>query len=213
MSNRAPERIAAAAAGLVVAGVAVVGAAYVAFSVALAGEAPDPYAPDGDPCCGHPDTWGEVASGAVWTLAIAVVVSLLAGCALALLCFAARRRWPRGRAVQLLPATIVGGTAVGLAVMIVPNLGEGRARIDCDTYTFDRAAWASGGVARADQARALDRCDALVGRTPAQVRALLGAPPHEGPALENRRWWGYDGLDVEFEDGRVARVGASAADD
>ena len=25
-----------------------------------AGQAPDPFVDDGDPCCGHPDTWPQV---------------------------------------------------------------------------------------------------------------------------------------------------------
>lgn len=209
MSSRAPDRIVAAVAGLVLAAVAAYGTMLLVFLVAGAGEAPDPYVPDGDPCCGHPDTWGDVAWGGVWSLVLAVVVSLPAGCALALLSFAVRTRWPRSRHVSLLPATIVGGTVAGLAIMIVPNLGQGRARIACDTYTFDRAAWKSGTLAHADQARALDRCGALAGATRARVHALLGAPVDVGPALQGHRWWGYDGLDVEFEDGRVVSVGAA----
>src|ERR671915_109426 len=35
------------------------------FNVALSAQQPDPAVPDGDPCCGHPDTWGEVALGLV----------------------------------------------------------------------------------------------------------------------------------------------------
>ncbi len=29
--------------------------------VGVAAQRPDPDVPDGDPCCGHPDTWGDVA--------------------------------------------------------------------------------------------------------------------------------------------------------
>ena len=35
------------------------------FNVAVSAQQPDPIVPDGDPCCGHPDTWGEVALGFV----------------------------------------------------------------------------------------------------------------------------------------------------
>jgi hypothetical protein len=35
------------------------------FNVAVSAQQPDPTVPDGDPCCGHPDTWGEVALGFV----------------------------------------------------------------------------------------------------------------------------------------------------
>lgn len=33
------------------------------LSVTVAAQQPDPTVADGDPCCGHPDTWGEVALG------------------------------------------------------------------------------------------------------------------------------------------------------
>ena len=36
------------------------------LTVTVAAQQPDPTVPDGDPCCGHPDTWGEVAFGFVW---------------------------------------------------------------------------------------------------------------------------------------------------
>ncbi len=36
------------------------------FTSAVAAQQPDPTVPDGDPCCGHPDTWGEVALGFGW---------------------------------------------------------------------------------------------------------------------------------------------------
>lgn len=63
------------AVGLIVeriaAGVLAVAAAIptvMAFSVAMlnaltAAKGPDPSVRDGDPCCAHPDTWGEVALG------------------------------------------------------------------------------------------------------------------------------------------------------
>jgi hypothetical protein len=35
------------------------------LSVAVSAQHPDPTVPDGDPCCGHPDTWGDVALGFV----------------------------------------------------------------------------------------------------------------------------------------------------
>jgi hypothetical protein len=35
------------------------------LSAAVSTQHPDPTVPDGDPCCGHPDTWGDVALGFV----------------------------------------------------------------------------------------------------------------------------------------------------
>jgi hypothetical protein len=36
------------------------------LTVVVSAQHPDPTVPDGDPCCGHPDTWGEVALGLVF---------------------------------------------------------------------------------------------------------------------------------------------------
>jgi hypothetical protein len=36
------------------------------LNVGVSAQHPDPTVPDGDPCCGHPDTWGEVALGFVY---------------------------------------------------------------------------------------------------------------------------------------------------
>ena len=55
------------------------GAALVALAVALvtllfaslAAHAPDPFVPSGDPCCGRPGSWGEVAASAT-TATVAV---------------------------------------------------------------------------------------------------------------------------------------------
>ena len=42
----------------------VVIAVYLALLTAvISAQQPDPTIPDGDPCCGHPDTWGDVALG------------------------------------------------------------------------------------------------------------------------------------------------------
>jgi hypothetical protein len=43
----------------------------------IAVQAPDPFIPNGDPCCGHPDTWGEVAEGVALTLGLVVVDALV----------------------------------------------------------------------------------------------------------------------------------------
>lgn len=36
------------------------------LTVGVSAQHPDPTVADGDPCCGHPDTWGEVALGFVY---------------------------------------------------------------------------------------------------------------------------------------------------
>jgi hypothetical protein len=58
---------------------------------------PDPAVPDGDPCCGHPDTWGDVVEGAAAVVGIATLSAGLASFGVASLAFAAtgrrRERW------------------------------------------------------------------------------------------------------------------------
>ena len=39
---------------------------------AVSFQTPDPDRPSGDPCCGYPDTWTEVAIGGIYTAATAI---------------------------------------------------------------------------------------------------------------------------------------------
>ena len=51
-----------------------------------AAQRPDPAVPDGDPCCGHPDDWWEVAlglGGGAWYTAIALGLLYVASVAMA----------------------------------------------------------------------------------------------------------------------------------
>jgi len=77
--------------------VAVQGAGWLVFSALLALQMPDPSVPDGDPCCVHPDTWGEVAAGLAWTLGLLLADALLVYVAVGLLVWAVHARWPRVR--------------------------------------------------------------------------------------------------------------------
>jgi hypothetical protein len=43
------------------------------LSIAVAAQRPDPSVPDGDPCCGHPDTWAEVVGGIGLGVAVAAI--------------------------------------------------------------------------------------------------------------------------------------------
>src|SRR5690349_11653466 len=71
------------------------GIAWALLVLVIAAEHPDPRVPDGDPCCGHPDTWGEVAFGIAWGLTLAgVSIALLYGI-VTLASFAAKGYWPK----------------------------------------------------------------------------------------------------------------------
>ena len=68
------------------------------LAIAVSAQRPDPSIPDGDPCCGHPDTWAEVAGGLVYGFATVAGIFALAYVAVALARFALRNRTPhRGR--------------------------------------------------------------------------------------------------------------------
>jgi hypothetical protein len=47
------------------------------FSGVVAAQQPDPTVPDGDPCCGHPDTWGEVALGLGWAAMLVLAAAAM----------------------------------------------------------------------------------------------------------------------------------------
>jgi hypothetical protein len=63
------------------------------YSAALRRPNPDPRL-DGDPCCGYPDTWGDVLGGGTYTIAIASVAIGLLVAGAALLRSAAKVRVP-----------------------------------------------------------------------------------------------------------------------
>jgi hypothetical protein len=101
------------------------GVLFIMLVGSISAQAPDPSIPNGDPCCGHPDTWGEVAWGVAWTLGYVVLDALLVCGAIALLHWAIRRRWPRLKRLAMLPAGAAMAAALILALVIVPQLDEG----------------------------------------------------------------------------------------
>jgi hypothetical protein len=74
------------------------------FNVAVSAQQPDPTVPDGDPCCGHPDTWGEVALGFVGAAMFLLGAGAVAYLAVQLGCYgvsgraATNRQWRRAAA-------------------------------------------------------------------------------------------------------------------
>jgi hypothetical protein len=100
------------------------GALFVLLVGATAAQAPDPFVANGGPCCGHPDTWGEVTAGVGWTLGYVVVDALLVCLGIALVVWAARGRWPRRRRLASIPAGGLTAAVAVLAVILVPQLDE-----------------------------------------------------------------------------------------
>ncbi len=69
------------------------------LNLLVATQRPDPAVPDGDPCCWHPDTWGQVAAGlafGVGTL-IACVALICGAVALGRYATTGKLPNPRGR--------------------------------------------------------------------------------------------------------------------
>lgn len=199
-------------AALVVGGV--LASPFILFFGALAAQAPNPYIPSGDPCCGTPDGWGEVASGVAFTTAVVFVFGLALALGVALL------RWGiRGRPTR--PSTVALRVPVGVAALALVAMGAAlflqRDRVhlapDCGRFAFRQADWRSRDAdAWQPMALGLADCAVLEHRTQAQVRAALGAPPYHrsyprtkyGPATTV---WGYrDVVFVRFTKGRVEAV-------
>ena len=88
----------------------------------ITAQTPDRDIPDGDPCCGHPDTWGEVALGFMWTLALAALVGAVLALAVALMVRGIRQRWLRLRALVFLPASaaLLAALTMTVAVAVPP---------------------------------------------------------------------------------------------
>jgi hypothetical protein len=68
-------RIAAAVTAALLALAAAYGSLLMLLFLSIAWQRPDPTVGDGDPCCEHPDTWGEVALWSIPGLAFAAAVT------------------------------------------------------------------------------------------------------------------------------------------
>ncbi|HET8948997.1 MAG TPA: hypothetical protein VFN44_00760 [Solirubrobacteraceae bacterium] len=77
-------------------------------------QAPDPDAPDGDPCCWHPDTWGDWALGSASTLVASLVTGLIASFGAAMLIWGVTGRRARARLLRSIP---VGFLVAALALV------------------------------------------------------------------------------------------------
>jgi hypothetical protein len=205
MSNRMAQRILAAVGSAAL--LALFGLFLVLLSLAVSWVTtrPDPWEPDGDPCCGHPDDRGDIVHGALGGAALAVGAALILACALALGFWAVRQRWPASRPLAVVPAGFVVLAVGALAVLTLRN--PGGPRVDCDRFRFDRDAWYGVDHEAAErQALGIEQCGTLIGRTRAQVRALIGAPESQ---VHGEDYWSYDTLELRFHDDKVdhARAG------
>jgi hypothetical protein len=206
MSNRAPQRILAAVGGVACLGVVTLFLGLFALAVDWVTTRPDPWEPNGDPCCGHPDDKGDIVGGALAGAAWAVGAALVLTCALGCLAIAIRGRRPGLGWLALGPGALAVAGMGALAVLTLRN--PGGPRVDCDRFHLGRVAQRDGhGEIGRGQALGIAQCGTLTGATSARVRALLGPPP--ATHVDGKEYWSYTTLELRFDDGRVdhARAG------
>lgn len=181
---------------------------FAAFGALLSLQAPDPFVMDGDPCCGHPNTWGEVIEGLGWALLLVALAGVLVAAAMALLARVSSQARPSLKRLALVPGAAIAIAGVIFAIGLVSLAGEGRDLPDCDGFRFDRTAWNSPqDDTRLAMTWGLAECGTLQGRTTSQVQSMLGPPLASGD-LGSQWYLSYDGLDVILEGGRVVEVRA-----
>ena len=115
-------RVLAPLAGLLVGAAALWGVLWVSLFASYAAEHPDPDVPNGDPCCGHPDTWGDVLEGSAFTAGFAVLDGLLFVLAIALLRHAVRDRGTKRRWFLIVPALYAVAAILAIAIAQLTQL-------------------------------------------------------------------------------------------
>ena len=86
--------------------------------IAIGAQRPDPSVEDGDPCCGHPDTWQQsaeyVGAGTLWAIVAAGLLAVAAAAAAGVVS-GRPPRWIRGRwARRLAVVWALAAVAAGL---------------------------------------------------------------------------------------------------
>lgn len=92
-----------------------IGLAVAWFSIVVSAQRPDPSVPNGDPCCGHPDTWGEVVGGIVLGVGFAAICVALLYFAMFLGEFALKGARPRVLRLRRLLASLATVLATSAA--------------------------------------------------------------------------------------------------
>ncbi len=110
-------RVAAALGFLAALGAGLCALSLSALSVLVAAQRPDPAIPDGDPCCGHPDTWNEVVQGVGYGAALGFVGGGLLLLAATLLAIAVTGRLPAWTARPSVRRLAVGWALLALVLL------------------------------------------------------------------------------------------------
>ena len=113
-------RVAATVVGFGLAAAAIVVMAfYVLWTTFTATVHPDPDVSDGDPCCGHPDTWGEILVGGGAVVGLCIAAGAVVALGLALAQWGVVEERPNLRRLALLPLTTaaLAATAFGVGLL------------------------------------------------------------------------------------------------
>lgn len=199
----------AALLGLGLLAAALAGLALVLFSIGLAAQMPDPQIPDGDPCCGHPDTWGEVATGLAWGGAYLVIDGMLFSGAAAMLRWAWVGRWPSLRRLSWMPA---GCLTLGLLVVgigFISGIINDSDDPDCSSFALRAEDLRSPDAERRlRMAEGIAECDLLVNVRQHRVEALLGRPLSKKRTAGRGIFIDYPNLTLLFENDRLVEATA-----
>ena len=170
--------------------------------VVLVAQAPDAFAPEGDPCCSAPQSWGAIGLGAVIAVATITIAALLCTGVVSLAVTCVRERGLQRRTFVRAPIAPLAISAILLPASWI--IDSPRLPAKCSTFEVRQRDWHGDSQARWRSAEAIERCRALVGRTADDTRSLLGSPTER-----DQSGWSYsipaDGrhLRVRIHDDRV----------
>jgi hypothetical protein len=190
---------------------ALAGTGLVLFGIGLAAQIPDPLVADGDPCCWHPDTWGEVATGSALGLVYLMIVGMLFAGAAAMLRWAWVGRWLSLRGLSWISA---GCLTLGVAVAgigLIPKVVDDTDDPDCSSFALRPQELRSPDEdRRLSMAEGIAECGLLVNVRLSRVEAILGRPLSKKPTTGPGRGIGldYPNLTLLFENDRLVEATA-----
>ena len=177
MRSRQPDvalRIGAALAAGVVLPFALASVGLALMYVVFVAQAPDAFAPEGDPCCAAPQSWGAMWVGAVIAVATVTIAALLCTGVASLAVTCIRERGLQRRTFLRAPIAPLAIVAILLPASWVIDSPQLPAK--CSTFKVRQRDWHGDSQARWRSAEAIERCRTLVGRTAADTGRLLGRP-------------------------------------
>lgn len=154
------------------------------MNLLLVAQAPDAFAPEADPCCAAPQSWGAIALGAVIAAATITIAALLCTAVASLALWCIRERGLQRRTFMRAPIAPLAISAILLPASWI--IDSPRLPAKCSTFEIRQRDWRGDSQARWRSAEAIERCRALVGRTADDTRRLLGSPVER-----DRTGWTY----------------------